>query len=189
MELLTQRLRLREFEEGDYGALREIEAAPETYRYEPAAPDAAETRQYIHKARLCAQTNPRERYALGMTIQPGDEVQGRITLSLQNAAIDEWEIGWAVHPEQWRKGFATEAALGVIHFAFGERKVHRIVAFCHVLNTASVRVMEKLGMQREGRIREVRRVNGSWHDEYVYAILERDWQRIHEKTTESTHGI
>jgi RimJ/RimL family protein N-acetyltransferase len=189
MEILTQRLRLREFQDSDFGAFHQIEAAPETYRYEPVVPDAAGTREYILTARLGAQANPRERYALAMTLNPGDEIKGRITLSLQNSAIHEWEIGWAVHPEMWGNGYATEAALGVIHFAFDELKVHRIVAFCHVLNSASVRVMEKLGMQREGRIREVRWVNGCWNDEYVYAILDRDWRRIHNETEERTDGI
>ncbi|OGO65815.1 MAG: hypothetical protein A2030_05000 [Chloroflexi bacterium RBG_19FT_COMBO_50_10] len=61
-------------------------------------------------------------------------------------------------------------------WAFKELSVHRIVALCHADNTASVRVMEKLGMRQDGRLREARWLRGEWWDEYVYAILEREWK-------------
>jgi RimJ/RimL family protein N-acetyltransferase len=64
----------------------------------------------------------------------------------------------------------------MLRFAFGELNAHRVVAFCHTDNLASARVMEKLGMARDGRLREVRWLNGHWWDEYVYSILERDWR-------------
>jgi RimJ/RimL family protein N-acetyltransferase len=63
----------------------------------------------------------------------------------------------------------------MLRFAFGELKAHRVVASCHADNLASARVMEKLGMEREGRLREVRRLNEQWWDEFVYSILERDF--------------
>ena len=60
-------------------------------------------------------------------------------------------------------------------WAFREHKVHRIVAFCHVGNPASVRVMEKLDMHQDGRLRETRWLNGRWWDEFVYSKLEKEW--------------
>jgi RimJ/RimL family protein N-acetyltransferase len=65
----------------------------------------------------------------------------------------------------------------MLDFAFGELGVHRVTAFCHVLNRASVRVMEKLSMRRDGRLRETRWWHDSWCDEFVYAILDRDWKK------------
>jgi RimJ/RimL family protein N-acetyltransferase len=45
-----------------------------------------------------------------------------------------------------------------------------------VRNTASARVLQKLGMEREGRLRHEVRRRGEWHDSYLYAILEPDWR-------------
>ena len=73
------------------------------------------------------------------------------------------------------EGVWPEAASEVLRYAFKEMNAHRVVAFCHAENAASVRVMEKLGMQREGRLRETRRLNDAWCDERIYAILERDF--------------
>jgi RimJ/RimL family protein N-acetyltransferase len=91
-------------------------------------------------------------------------------------AIREWEVGWAIHPDEWGKGYATEAARQVMDWGFRELDIHRIVAFCHASNSASVRVMEKLGMHQDGMLRETRWLRGEWWDEYVYAILEKDWK-------------
>lgn len=99
-----------------------------------------------------------------------------MTLALMNDSIQEWEIGWAVHPAEWGKGIAVEAARRLMEFAFVELHAHRIVAFCHAQNAASLRVMEKLGMQKDGHLRETRRWQGRWADETVFSILEREWR-------------
>lgn len=177
MELATTRLILREFQATDFNALRELEAHPETYRYEGANPTEASIRTHLEKIMASANDNPRIEFRLAITIPPHDVVRGRISLFLLNSSIREWEIGWAVHPQEWGNGYAPEAARRLLDFAFGELGVHRITAFCHVLNKASVRVMEKLSMQRDGRLRETRWWNDGWSDEFVYAILERDWKK------------
>jgi RimJ/RimL family protein N-acetyltransferase len=102
-------------------------------------------------------------------------VIGQVSLSLNFSDIKEWEIGWKVHYKYWGNGYATEAAKRVLAFAFQDLHAHRVVAFCNVQNAASVRVMSKIGMLQDGRLRETRWWNGSWQDEFVYAILDRDW--------------
>ena len=90
--------------------------------------------------------------------------------------IREWEVGWAVHPDVWGRGIAAEAAWHLMDWGFHELNIHRIVAFCHAGNAASIRVMEKLGMQRDGKLRETRWLDAKWNDEYVYSVLEREWK-------------
>jgi RimJ/RimL family protein N-acetyltransferase len=70
----------------------------------------------------------------------------------------------------------------VIDWAFGELNIHRIVAFCHADNSASVRVMQKLGMHCDGRLRETRWLKGKWWDELIYSVLDREWSnnRLHQ---------
>ena len=175
MELVTPRLRLREFVEADFLALCEMNAFPEMHTYEREQPSVAEIRRSLESYINNAVLQPRTTYQLAITVPPSDSVRGMIKLSRQWEAIREWEVGWAVHPADWGKGYATEAAWHVMDWGFRQLNIHRLVAFCHASNDASVRVMEKLGMHRDGVLRETRWLRGNWWDEYVYAILEKEW--------------
>ncbi|MBN1667565.1 MAG: GNAT family N-acetyltransferase [Anaerolineales bacterium] len=70
---------------------------------------------------------------------------------------------------------ASEAAQGTLKFGFETLKAHRVVAFSHAENTASLRLMDRLGLQPEGRLRQTRWWQGGWSDEVVYAMLESEW--------------
>lgn len=59
------------------------------------------------------------------------------------------EIGWRLACEHWRRGYATEAARGVLDFAFGEPALDEVVSFTTPSNVRSWRVMERLGMTRD----------------------------------------
>jgi ribosomal-protein-alanine N-acetyltransferase len=175
MEIITPRLKLREFIEDDFTALREMDCTPEFNAYERSQVSEDETRRSLEESLSSQLEIPRTTYRLAITIPPHAVVRGIIKISCLYARIREWEVGWAVHPDEWNKGYATEAARSMLDWAFRELNSHRVVAFCHVSNAASVRVMEKLGMHRDGMLRETRWLGGAWWNEYVYAILEREW--------------
>ncbi len=87
-----------------------------------------------------------------------------------------FEIGWVFDPRYHGQGFATEAAAALLRHGFEALGVHRIVATCQPENVASWRVMEKVGMRREGHLRKCIQVDeATWWDEYFYALLEEDW--------------
>jgi ribosomal-protein-alanine N-acetyltransferase len=92
------------------------------------------------------------------------------------------EMGFALSEKYWNQGILTEAAQEVIRYAFNEYSeqvspVNRIQADCKLENTASARVMEKMGMKFEAIHRErVFSKNRFW-DMKVYAVLRRDWLR------------
>jgi ribosomal-protein-alanine N-acetyltransferase len=176
MELITPRLRLREFAETDYPAMRDMDARPEFNTYEREFASEEETRKSLEEAISSQHDHPRTVYRLAIIIPPEEIVRGVLKISRQWEAIREWEVGWAVHPDKWGKGYATEAAWHVIDWGFRELNIHRVVAFCNASNAASVRVMEKLGMHQDGRLRETRWLNGQWLDEFVYTVLEREWK-------------
>lgn len=86
-----------------------------------------------------------------------------------------YEIGWVFHPAYHGQGYATEAARALLHYGFEELQSHRIIATCQPENSASYRVMEKIGMRREGHFRKcIYRQDNLWWDEYFYAILEEE---------------
>ncbi len=68
------------------------------------------------------------------------------------AGREEVEIGWAVAPERWGEGIATELALASIEVAFTQLGLENVVSFTLTANRASQRVMEKAGLSFERRI-------------------------------------
>jgi RimJ/RimL family protein N-acetyltransferase len=84
------------------------------------------------------------------------------------------EIWYKLHKNFWGQGYATEAARELLKFGFNELDLHRIEAGCAVDNIASVRVLEKCGMTREGRTRKLLPLAHGWSDNFQYAILEED---------------
>jgi [ribosomal protein S5]-alanine N-acetyltransferase len=175
MLIETARLILREFRDDDFDAVREYDADPVTRLYEPPIRTEEYTREALAAAQAGAQEEPRKRYMLAVTVRPDDRVRGRVTLKLMDEEVDEWEIGWTIHQDYCGRGYATEAATAMLRVAFEGRHAHRVMAFCNVNNAASVRVMQKLGMTREGHFREALHWNGGWADQLAYAILDREW--------------
>ncbi|MBW4630724.1 MAG: GNAT family N-acetyltransferase [Iphinoe sp. HA4291-MV1] len=89
--------------------------------------------------------------------------------------MSKGEIGWSLHPSYCGRGYATEAAQILLTYGFAHRKLHRITSICDTRNTASFRLMERLGMRREGHLRQSQSMKGSWQDEYMYALLHNEW--------------
>lgn len=73
----------------------------------------------------------------------------------------------------------TEAAKELLRFSFENLKLHRVYATCDANNYGSYKVMENIGMRREGHAIKNRKVVGfkEYHDELFYAILEEEWER------------
>lgn len=176
MLLTTSRLALRELTPADFPAVREIDSDRLAQRFENPPYTEDETRLRLEKALADARdpaASGRHRFAI--TVRPGNTLRGWIVLTRINSAIREYEIGWTLHRADWGHGYAPEAAREVLRFAFENLNAHRVIAICHAENLNSLRVMAKLGMQVEGRLRETRWLDGRWYDEYISAILEREF--------------
>jgi RimJ/RimL family protein N-acetyltransferase len=78
-------------------------------------------------------------------------------------------------PAEQGKGYATEAARAFLRVAFEEFGFHRVIGRTEPRNTASARVLEKLGMRQEAHLVENEYVKGEWQSELVYAMLDREW--------------
>lgn len=83
-------------------------------------------------------------------------------------------LGFTLAPRVQGHGYATEAVGAVIEHAFG-RGLHRIAAECDTRNDTSIRLLERIGMRREGHLRSSAWWKGEWTDEYLYAILADEW--------------
>lgn len=174
MKIVTARLQLREFIISDLDALTTCMTPSEMRQFEKGLPDRDSVQVFLEQIIQKATEKPRNLYCLAITVPPADHVVGYISLKYQNPEIREWEIGWAIRMEDWRKGYASEAAGGMLDFAFQVLDAHRVVAFCHADNMASARVMKKIGMKQEGHLRQTRWFNECWADELVFATLKSE---------------
>ena len=103
---------------------------------------------------------------------------GEVSLILRHEIARQGELGYILHPAYHGFGYATEAARGLLRVGFGQAGLHRIYARCDARNSASWRLMERLGMRREAHFREHKLVKGVWDEELIYAILEDEWAAI-----------
>ena len=85
------------------------------------------------------------------------------------------EIGFTIATEYQGHGYATEAARLLVGYLFTARGKHRITANCDARNTASAAVLERLGMRREGHLRQSTWAKGEWTDDLLYGLLREEW--------------
>jgi RimJ/RimL family protein N-acetyltransferase len=87
------------------------------------------------------------------------------------------ELGWVLDPAHTGHGYATEAARALLDHCFTTLRVRRVVATCFAANETSGRLMERLGMRREGHaVAESLHRSGTWLDTLAYAVLATEWR-------------
>lgn len=109
-----------------------------------------------------------------VTLAVTDVVDGTV---LGSAGLDTHrtqkraELGYWIGVPYWGKGYCTEAAQALIRYGFDVLDLHKIVARHFASNTASGRVMQKIGMQHEAVLREDILKDGVYHDAVVYGLI------------------
>jgi len=89
---------------------------------------------------------------------------------------EQGEIWYLVRPDHWGRGIAQLAAGELLRIGFSELNLHRMFATCLPENPASSRVLEKIGMRKEGYQLKNLKIHGVWHDSNLYAILRAEWE-------------
>ena len=177
MIIETPRLIRREFVVGDWPAVLAYQSDPRYLRlYAWTARSEADARAFVAGFVASQAVAPRRKYQLAITLRDGGELIGNCGIRLAESGVQVADLGYEISPEYWGRGYATEAARAMLDFGFGTLGLHRIWAECVPENAASRRVMEKLGMRREGRLRQTQRYKGRWWDTLVYGILEDEWR-------------
>ena len=177
MKLQTQRLSLRELLLTDLDNIHVLLSLPETDAYNTSGiPGTKQTTENIIREWLAGQKqNPRNSYTFCIVLQDSKQFIGLIGLNIGKQNYRIAEVWYKIHKNYWRNGYATEALTSVLEFCFIDLKLHRIEAGCAVENVASIKVLEKVDMTKEGRKRKLLPVRGAWMDNYFFAILEEDF--------------
>lgn len=176
MILKTDRLNIRELTLADIDNVHELFSLPETDEFNTLGiPENIETTKKLLEEWLSMQKQePRNSYVLGID-KNDDNFIGLIALNLGKLKYRTAEVWFKIHKDFWRNGYTTEALKKLLDFGFSELKLHRIEAGCAVENIASIKVLEKVGMTREGMKRKKLPIRGEWKDNYFYGILEEDF--------------
>ncbi|KAA6316506.1 putative ribosomal N-acetyltransferase YdaF [termite gut metagenome] len=85
------------------------------------------------------------------------------------------EIGCTLHKDFQGKGYATEALKAMVNYLFVTLKKHRVIASIDPRNTASIRLIERLGFRKEAHFKESYSLRGEWVDDIIYAMLRKEW--------------
>lgn len=170
----TDRLLLRPFELTDVDDVYAYARDPEWGRYLPV-PSPYEYRhavEFVARSVLTSwDTNP----AFAMCLN--GRAIGGINIRVDTCKATA-ELGYSITRAHWGEGLATEAARAVMDWAFKEFGLAKITAMADVLNSQSWRVMEKLGMRREGLLRSERPSEidpGTRQDVVIYSVLREEW--------------
>lgn len=178
----TERLLLRELRAEDENDIHEYASDAEVVRLMIWGPNTREvTRQFLDRA-LQAQTQwPRSEVGLAIELKSERRLIGSIGLRMKDEANRTADIGYVLNRKYWGQGYMTESARAILDVAFKQLKLHRVWATCDARNSASYRVMERLGMRREGLFIKNAMEKGEWRDTYLYAILAEECQTAPEK--------
>lgn len=180
MNYSSERLYFREFNENDFGLLYSIysNAKVMKYTYLDKYDREEELRPYFQEILKNNQEGTkRQAYEFAVFLLDGSFVgMAEIEINNKNEDGGIGEIGYYTLPPFWGNGYTTEIAKLLLDIGFRDIKLHRLYARCNVNNLASKRVMEKIGMKKEGELRKVRFKEMEWVNEFLYGILLEEWK-------------
>ncbi|MEJ5254211.1 MAG: GNAT family protein [Acidimicrobiales bacterium] len=180
--LFGRRVLLRPLTVADFPAWQEVRRRNVEWltKWEPARlpgqPDVVEDRDAF-AVRCSARQRERQLgtgYGFGIFVE--GEFAGEINLSsVQRGPFQSGYIGYWIDEKHAGRGFVPEALVVLLRFVFEELHLHRVQIAIIPRNTASRRVVEKLGIRNEGTALRYLEINGVWEDHVRYAITAEEW--------------
>ena len=177
----TARLILRNFVPNDFEPLRELDSDPAVLRYRSRTyihPDM--THAFLHQAQQSIQDDPRMFYAYAVVRRETLEWLGQCGLTVLPAEVTHAFAWYSLLPRYWRQGYMTEALQALLYAGATEFKLNQMLAECHPQNQASIRVMQKAGLQYQGNI-QITNSAGKTEERVRYSLTSTEWERLNGK--------
>lgn len=172
-EIRTERLLLRPHRLEDVDDIFEFARDPEWGRYlTTPMPYLREHAEEFVEDRI---RTSRDLWPVWAMVREGKVVVGiGIEIDVDHAT---GALGYSIAKEHWGRGLTAEAARAVVGWAFRQRGLAKVYAYADARNAPSLRVMEKLGMTREGMLRGHRTLREERVDDVYYGLLREEWER------------
>ena len=172
-KIRTDRLILRNFSENDGEDFYEYISNPKVLEFEPYKPFSREEAYAEAKRR-----SSDDRF-LAVCLKDG-KVIGNYYLA--EGKFDTWEVGYVFNERYWGNGYASEGLLALMKYGFKELGIWRMSAMCDPKNPNSWKLLERVGMRREGTLLQNvyfftdEEGKPIWKDTYQYAILRSEFE-------------
>ena len=151
-------------------------SSPEVTQYQSWHPASeSEVRNFIRKNGRIGFRHTDGWYQLGIYLRASLELIGDIGIHFLPADDEQIEIGFTVKPTEQRQGYAKEAVRAVLDYAFKNLRKHRVIASVDPRNAASIRLLEGIGMRKEGLFKRSIWTGQEWADDLRYGLLEEEW--------------
>ena len=172
----TERLILRPHRLEDLDDLVGFHADPEVVRYVPwPVRDRAATEETLQvKLGQTVLEEPGQWLVLAVEHRETGTVIGEVLLKW--ASDRQGELGFAFARPHHGHGYAAEAATAILRLAFDDLGFHRVTAVCVAENTASARLLQRLGFRQEARFVDGAFFKGEWVSQLVFALLDDEWR-------------
>jgi len=171
----ANRIRLRFITEGDTDAFYAIYSNPEVMRYWSTPPLADRQAAVNLIAKIQEDLNRRVILKWGIALRTDNQLIGSLTLFNLDFNHRRAEIGYALGREHWGQGYMNEALQALLAYAFETLDLHRIEADIDPRNEASCKLVERVGFQREGLLRQRWRVADEVTDSAMYGLLRAEY--------------
>jgi len=178
MKLVTKRLTIRPIKPEDKNEVFEYRSDREVNKYQGWIPaNLPEVETFIGK--LSGHINEPGTWFQFVIIE--NEIQkiiGDLGIHFIDKEGKQAEIGITLNKDFQNKGYATESVKKVIDYLFKDLNKHRIIASVDPENKNSIRLLERIGFRKEAHFVESLFINGMWVDDLIYAMLEKDWEKL-----------
>lgn len=175
--LETERLLLRRFAERDLAPFLAYVNDPVVARYQTwESYSERKARDNIERQKHLTPGVPGQWFTFAVELKETGRLAGHVALKTEEDGRQA-EIGFTFAREYHGRGLASEAAARVLDYAFDALALHRVTAITDCENRASVALLGRLGLRREGHFIQNIWFKGRWGDEYLYAVLREEWAR------------
>jgi RimJ/RimL family protein N-acetyltransferase len=173
----SARLLLRPLSAADVNALVAYRSIPDVCRYVPFNPmDVGTVTARLTSAwSLQALEQEGDALILGAVRADTGELIGDVMLRWLSAEHSSGEIGYVFSPAHGGRGYASEAAHALLHLAFDDLGLHRVMARVDARNMPSARLLARVGMRQEAHLIENEWFKGEWTDELDFAMITSEW--------------
>src|SRR6476659_9931035 len=172
--LTGTRVQLRPLRASDADDLFAVHSDPRVMRYWSHAPWTDREQAVARIAQLAHDRANAEFYTWANTLAD-DRLIGTVSLFAVNRNQRRGEIGYALAASAWGHGYATEGLSLAIAHAFGTIGLERLEADIDPRNEASCKLVERVGFQREGLLRQRWRVADEVTDSAMYGLLRAEY--------------
>lgn len=178
--LTTERLVIRALTPDDLDRHHALFSDPDVVRYLYFGPfDRAAAQDHLARRSIVELPSEGGWINFGVEVKGEGVLIGELAMGFISAGHAHYEVGYVFDAAYAGHGYATEGAAMIVELAFTGLGAHRVSGRLDARNTASARVLERLGMRREAHFLQNEYVKGEWTDELVYAVLAPEWRALH----------